>query len=77
MQCSICKQNYLIVVGSKTLRQEKEFESVIKNYLINKLERTRAINQIQGDPNQNCLFQIAIGLKLLMSEPMLVKSKLV
>ena len=33
--------------------------------------------QIQGDPNQNLLFQMALPLKQCISDPMFVKSKLV
>ena len=33
--------------------------------------------QIQGDPNQNPLFQKAVAIKLCISDPMLVKPKLV
>ena len=32
---------------------------------------------IQGDPNQNPLFQMALSLKRSISDPMFVKSKLV
>ena len=32
---------------------------------------------IQGDPNQNLLFQFALSLKLSISDPMLVKPKCV
>ena len=34
-------------------------------------------NVIQGDPNQNPLFQMALSLKRSISDPMFVKSKLV
>ena len=33
--------------------------------------------QVQGDPNQNPLFQMAVPLKLCISDPMLVKPKCV
>ena len=34
-------------------------------------------DQLQGDPNQNPLFQMAVALRLCISNPMLVKPKLV
>ena len=35
------------------------------------------INEVQGDPNQNLLFQMVITLKIRISHPMLVKPKCV
>ena len=34
-----------------------------------------AENQLQGDPNRNCLFQMAVTLKKCISDPMLEKPK--
>ena len=33
--------------------------------------------KVQGDPNQNLLFQMAISLEICISDPMLVKPKCV
>ena len=33
------------------------------------------VNKIQGDPNRNCLFQMAVTLKVCIFDPMLVKPK--
>ena len=33
--------------------------------------------ELQGDPNQNLLFQFALSLKLSISDPMLLKQKYV
>ena len=40
------------IVASKTIRQKKDLENVLKNALINKLKRTHAINQIASDDLQ-------------------------
>ena len=47
--------------------------------MVKSLWRTvkRGIWLVQGDPNQNPLFQKAVALKLCISDPMLVKPKLV
>ena len=40
------------IVDSKTIRQKKGLENVMKNALINKLKRTHAINQVASDDLQ-------------------------
>ena len=36
---------------------------------------THVLSVVQGDPNRNCLFQMAVTLKVCISNPMLVKPK--
>ena len=57
--------------------------SRIKSYmkytfpLCKQIGGTSFVKNIQGDPNQNLVFQMALPLKQSISDPMFVKSKLV
>ena len=46
-------------------------------FLNNGMSRKIVYSEIQSDPNQNPLFQMALPLKLCISDPMLVKPKCV
>ena len=48
-----------------------------KETTMTRFERFTNMTYLQGDPNQNLLFQMALPLKQCISDPMFVKSKLV
>ena len=49
----------------------------LKWYISTSTKYTFRTYNVQGDPNQNLLFQFALSLKLSISDPMLVKPKCV
>ena len=63
---------------SNSAKLQMELESAVKRLtkLEQQLDDLKA-GKVLGDPNQNPLFQMAVPLKLSISDPMLVKPKCV
>ena len=60
--CAVAIDNSLVITGGTMLGKKK---SILITYIL------------QGDPNQNLLFQLALSLNVGIPDPMLVKPKCV
>ena len=57
--------------------QERNMRVVVTTYCKQNCHNKESQSELQGDPNQNPLFQMALSLNQSISDPMFVKSKLV
>ena len=71
-------KNFSSLCSTFCLVKARELQMPVpKNSRENYSKLNTIVLLLQGDPNQNPLFQMAVPLKLCISDPMLVKPKCV